>query len=143
MPARDRTPTDSWTPPRPDPLCWDQPFPPAPDALLVSNVSLAKRVRLRAGTQEEDTACGHSVVLPLGSASSPPPLLVPGFAACTGLGDGSESFAGFQCRASSFSLETLIVRALCSACGLQHGLSVGLRPHSVSLDASERFQTQE
>lgn len=88
-------------------------------------------------------ACGHSVTLPLGSPSSPSPHLVPGFAASTGLGGSSESFAGFQHRASSFSLETLIVRALCSAHGLQHGLGVGLRPRSISLDASERFQMQE
>lgn len=80
-------------------------------------------------------------MLPLGSLSSSPPHLVPGFAASTGLGGGSESFAGFQHRALSFSLETLIVRALCSARGLQHGLGIGLRPRSVSMDASERFQT--
>lgn len=88
-------------------------------------------------------AWGHLVMLPLGSLSSPPLHLVPGFAASTGLGGCSKSFAGFQHHASSFSLETLIVCALCSAIGLQHGLDIGLRPRPVSLDASERFQMQE
>lgn len=143
MSTRDRTPTDSWTPLLPDPLCWHQPFLLTPDALLISSMSSAERVWLRAGTQEEDMAWGHLVMLPLGSLSSPPLHLVPGFAASMGLGGGSKSFAGFQHHASSFSLETLIVCALCSATGLQHGLGIGLRPRPVSLDASERFQMQE
>lgn len=96
------------------------------------------------GPGQEDTARGCSaLLLPLGSPSSPPSHLVPGFAASTGLGGDSESFADFQWHDSSFSLETLIVRASCSTHGLQHSLGIGLRPRSVSLDASERFQMQE
>lgn len=44
---------------------------PSPQ-MLISTTSSAERAWPRAGTWEEDTAQGHSVMLPLGSLSSPP-----------------------------------------------------------------------
>lgn len=55
--------------------------------------------------QDRSTGGGHSMGL-LGSCSSPPPHLVPVFAASMRLGGSSKSFAVFQCCASSFLLES-------------------------------------